>query len=170
MKMKSTTRKLGWVLVAIIVLAGGAMLLKPIVFRALGNLFWAGVDDIQTGLKEGVPLSSAGDCPFALPPSAIDIHYTYELYWQGGCSVCRYKFPSGDLRKQGELHLKKSASWIRLGAGVTAIVPEHQFASYKWFQPDSIAVGWESDTSGILWEPKVWVDETNRYIYVLEQN
>lgn len=163
-------RKLVWVGAALIVLGGGAILLKPFAVQALGDLFWAGADDKHTGLKEGVALSSAGDCPISLPPSAIDIHYAYELYWQGGCSICRYTFPSGDLKRQGELHLKKRATWTRLGAGVSANVPEHRFAKFKWFQPASIAVGWESDTSGILWEPKVWVDETNRNIYVIEQN
>ncbi len=115
-------------------------------------------------------MSSAEDCPFVLPPSAKDIHYTYDLYWQGGCSICRYTFPVGSLKKQGESHLKKPAAWIRLDAGITATVPEHRFASHAWFQPVSIGLGWESDTSGILWETKVWIDETNRYIYVIEQN
>jgi hypothetical protein len=30
--------------------------------------------------------------------------------------------------------------------------------------------GHESSTSGILWEPKVWIDEPGRIIYVLDQN
>lgn len=168
--VKPKTRKLVLAGSVLILLGGGTVFLMPVALRVLVGLVWVGVDDVQTGLKQGVSLSSAGDCPITLPPSATDIHYAYELYWQGGCSVCRYTFPSGDLRKEGERHWKKPATWIRLEAGVTANVPEHRFAKYKWFQPTSIAVGWESDTSGVLWEPKVWVDETNRYIYVIEQN
>jgi hypothetical protein len=41
---------------------------------------------------------------------------------------------------------------------------------HAWFQPSSIATGYESDSSGILWEPKVWIDDVNRLIYVIDQN
>ncbi len=111
-----------------------------------------------------------GDCPFDLPSSARDIYYVYDLYWQGGCSICRYAFPTGNLKKQGEKHLRTPTTWIRLGDGVKGSVPEHRFSTHPWFQPTSIVGGWESTTSGILWEPKVWIDEPNRYIYVIEQN
>ena len=131
---------------------------------------WYNIDDTYTGLKEGVALSAADDCPFELPAGATDIHYAYELFWQGGCSIGRYKFPAGDLRTQAAKHLRTPAPWEEISATVAATVPEHQFSSHGWFQPASINGGWESDTSGILWEPKVWIDEEKRLIYVIEQN
>jgi hypothetical protein len=134
-------------------------------------LIWHnGIDDVRSGLQEGITRSAASDSPVELPSSATDIYYAYELYWQGGCMIARYHFPQGDLKKQAETHLRSVVTWVPISSTALAQVPEHRFASHSWFQPTAISNGYESSTSGILWEPKVWIDEPSRIIYVLDQN
>jgi hypothetical protein len=82
----------------------------------------------------------------------------------------RYRLPTGDLKKQAATHLRAAVPWVYLNATTRATVPEHGFQMHAWFQPSSIATGYESDSSGILWEPKVWIDDVNRLIYVIDQN
>lgn len=169
--MKSGPKKL-FLAVALILITAipGYFAVRGTAKRIGQRVMEEATDERQTGLKEGIPRSSAGDCPVDLPTSATDIYYAYDLYWQGGCMVCRYTYPSGDLRKQGEKHLRASPTWNRIGVVSAASVPEHRFSSLAWFQPAKIATGWESDSSGMLWQPKVWLDEVNRHIYVLDQN
>lgn len=145
------------------------IVLGVLAVAGLYYIWFVGIDDSSTGVKEGITRSAATDSPISLPAGATDIYYTYELYWQGGAMVVRYHLPHGDLKKQAEEHLQKVVTWKPITT-TTASVPEHRFASYSWFQPTSITSGVESDTSGILWEPKVWIDDVNRRIYFLHQN
>ena len=148
-----------------------SVLAVAVLFGGYGIYIWTiGIEEEQNGLQEGISRSAATDCPIDLPRSATDIYYAYHSYWQGGCSIARYRLPTGDLKKQAEAHLRTPASWIALNLTTRAIVPEHRFAKLRWFDPTSIATGYESSTSGILWEPKVWIDDANRLIYVIDQN
>ncbi len=140
-------------------------------FFVVGCLWSRGLNDRHTGLQEGVSRQLARDSPFDLPSKAEDVHYAYDLYWQGGCSICRYTYPTGDLKAQAASHLNRlPPDWIRLDRDQVATVPSHRFQFHTWFQPSAITSGWESDTSGALWQPKVWVDETHNHIYILLQN
>ena len=158
----SVSKKIWIGLLALVVL--GCLALAGLYY-----IWFVGINDSSQGLKEGVTRSAAADCPILLPTGATDIYYTYDLYWQGGAMVVRYHLPQGDLKTQAEAHLQKVVAWKAITTA-TASVPEHRFASYSWFQPASITSGVESDTSGILWEPKVWIDDVNRRIYFLHQN
>ena len=146
-----------------------------VLFVALfyGYVFYVwtiGIEEEHRGLKEGVARNAANDSPIDLPKNATGIYYAYELYWQGGCSIVSYRLPTGDLKKQAATHLRAAIPWVDLNATTRATVPEHRFQMHAWFQPSSIATGYESDSSGILWEPKVWIDDVNRLIYVIDQN
>lgn len=147
-----------------------AVVLLCLLLGGLAYLLYSGIDDEQNGLKEGISLSAAVDCPIDLPNGATDISYAYQLYWQGGCTVLRYRYPEGDLKQQAEKHLQKVVPWRTISTTTPVTVPEHRFAGHAWFQPTSITSGYESQSSGILWEPKVWIDEAERVIYVLYQN
>ena len=146
------------------------VVIVALVFGYLYYIWTIGINDEQKGLQEGIARSAATDSPIDLPKDATDIYYAYDLYWQGGCSIARYRLPSGDLKKQAETHLRAPASWVDLNATTHATVPEHIFSMHGWFQPSSITTGYESASSGILWEPKVWIDNMNRLIYVIDQN
>ncbi|RYD32701.1 MAG: hypothetical protein EOP86_15105 [Verrucomicrobiaceae bacterium] len=127
-------------------------------------------DDRRHGARENVSISMAVDCPIVLPLGADDICYAYDLYWQGGCMVARYHLPKGDLKKQAGIYLRQPVPWNEISAEKPANVPGHSFGALGWFQPSTITQGFESDSSGILWEPKVWIDEERRLIYMVNQN
>ncbi len=151
----------------------GALSTGCVIGLFYGAMYWiwhVGIEDVQSGLQEGITLSAASDSPIELPSAATDIYYAYELYWQGGASIARYHFPRGDLKTQAATHLRSVAPWVEINSTALATVPEHRFASLSWFQPTAITSGYESSSSGILWEPKVWIDEANRQIFVLDQN
>lgn len=141
-----------------------------LIFGVFAYQWLFGVDENQKGLKEGVSLAAASDSPIPLPKGAADIYYAYDLHWQGGCLITRYRLHEGDLKKQAEKHLKAAVPWQSINASTPATVPEHRFAGHSWFQPATIKDGFESLSSGILWEPKVWIDEVERVIYVIDQN
>jgi hypothetical protein len=144
--------------------------LITLLFGAIILIWNTGIDDVHSGLQEGITRSAASDSPIELPINATDIYYAYELYWQGGCMIARYNFPQGDLKKQAKTHLRSVVPWVTINSTELADVPEHRFESHAWFQPIDIASGYESSSSGMLWEPKVWIDEASRTIYVLDQN
>jgi len=92
-------------------------LFSVVLFVALfyGYVFYVwtiGIEEEHRGLKEGVARSAANDSPIDLPKNATDIYYAYELYWQGGCSIVRYRLPTGDLKKQAATHLRAAVPWV----------------------------------------------------------
>jgi hypothetical protein len=139
----------------IILFTSSLLLAVAALFFAYGIDVWTvGIEEEQNGLQQGISRSAATDCPTDLPSSATDIDYAYHLYWQGGCSITRYRLPTGDLKKQAETHLRAPAPWIALDPTTKATVPEHRFLKHRWFDPASISTGYESSTSGILWDLK----------------
>lgn len=163
-KALETTRKVGFLVLTSLFGFIGALL-------AFVWYVWTS-DATTTGLQQGVSREQANDCPFALPASATDIYYAYELYWQGGASICRYTFPAGDIQKQAQAHLRPRGpwSWSEISPRSKPTLVEHRLMQHTWFQPATIEHGFESTTTGILWDPKVWIDAERRYIYILDQN
>jgi hypothetical protein len=149
----------------------GFLLLGAFVLIGVSYYVWfVAIDEVYTGHEEGITLSEAKDSPVELPSNASNIYFAYELYWQGGASVARYDFSEGDIKHQAASHLRSEVDWVQIDSTVRPTVPEHQFQNHAWFQPADILSGYESASSGILWEPKVWIDDGTNTIYVLDQN
>ncbi len=136
-------------------------------------------DDHQAGSRVNLASSSlADDCPISLPQDATNISYAYDLHWQGGSYLVLYQLPERDLKDAANSFLKQHQRSDKPSPGWHVIDPsnpspsamQHRFAEATWFAPEHIQNGWVTDSSGILWSPRVWIDTDNRQLYILNQN
>jgi hypothetical protein len=152
---------------ALTAVAGLALICAMLLYGLAYYIWDIKIDEVHTGLQEGISRSGAKDSPVKLPINATNIYYEYEAYWQGGATIARYDYPHGDIKKQAATHLRAEASWVEINADNMPTIPEHQFSVHTWFQPNTIANGYEC-VSDVGWETIVWIDMASRTIYVLE--
>ena len=152
---------------ALLAAAGLALICAMLLFGLTYYIWDIKIDEVHTGLQEGISQSEAIDSPVKLPINATNIYYAYEASWQGGGTIARYDYPHGDIKNQAATHLRAEASWVEINANNMPTIPEHQFAAFTWFQPTTITNGYEC-VSDVGWETIVWIDMANRTIFVLE--